>query len=52
MVRTTIDFGIDLGTSNSEIACMDRGELTLVKNMVTSSEVTPSVVKSIYGVRW
>jgi molecular chaperone DnaK len=45
MGRTTIDFGIDLGTSNSEIACMDQGELTLVKNMVTSSEVTPSVVK-------
>ena len=45
MGRTTIDFGIDLGTSNSEIACMDHGELTIVKNMVTSSEVTPSVVK-------
>ena len=45
MGRTTIDFGIDLGTSNSEIACMDHGELMIVKNMVTSSEVTPSVVK-------
>ena len=45
MPRTTIDFGIDLGTTNSEIACMDRGELVVVKNMVTSSEVTPSAVR-------
>ena len=45
MARTTIDFGIDLGTSNSEIACMDNGDLVVVKNMVTSNEVTPSVVK-------
>jgi molecular chaperone DnaK len=45
MARTTIDFGIDLGTTNSEIACMDKGELVVVKNIVTSSEVTPSAVK-------
>ena len=45
MGRTTIDFGIDLGTTNSEIACMDKGELVVVKNMVTSNEVTPSVVR-------
>lgn len=45
MGRNTIDFGIDLGTTNSEIACMDRGELVVVKNQVTSSEVTPSAVK-------
>jgi molecular chaperone DnaK len=45
MGRTTIDFGIDLGTTNSEIACMDTGELVVVKNMVTGSEVTPSAVK-------
>lgn len=45
MGRTTIDFGIDLGTTNSEIACMDAGELVVVKNMVTGSEITPSAVK-------
>src|SRR5208283_605527 len=45
MGRTTIDFGIDLGTTNSEIACMDKGELIVVKNLVTSNEVTPSAVK-------
>ena len=27
MGRKTIDFGIDLGTTNSVIACMDQGEL-------------------------
>jgi len=45
MTRNTIDFGIDLGTTNSVIACMDRGELAVVKNAVTGSEITPSAVK-------
>jgi molecular chaperone DnaK len=45
MVRKTIDFGIDLGTTNSVIACMDRGELVIIRNQVTNSEVTPSAVK-------
>jgi len=45
MTRNTIDFGIDLGTTNSVIACMDRGELVVVKNAVTGSEITPSAVK-------
>ncbi|MFB3812670.1 MAG: Hsp70 family protein [Terriglobales bacterium] len=45
MGRTTIDFGIDLGTTNSEIACMDNGELVVIKNTMTGSEVTPSAVK-------
>jgi molecular chaperone DnaK len=45
MARTTIDFGIDLGTTNSVIACMDKGELVTVKDVISSSEVTPSVVK-------
>lgn len=45
MARSTIDFGIDLGTTNSEIACMDRGELEVIKNAVTNNEVTPSAVK-------
>jgi molecular chaperone DnaK len=45
MARKTIDFGIDLGTTNSAIACMDRGELVILRNPVTQSEVTPSVVR-------
>jgi molecular chaperone DnaK len=45
MGRKTIDFGIDLGTTNSVIACMDRGELVIIRNQVTNSEVTPSAVK-------
>src|ERR1700679_3349678 len=45
MGRKTIDFGIDLGTTNSVIACMERGELVLIRNQVTGGEVTPSAVK-------
>jgi molecular chaperone DnaK len=45
MGRKTIDFGIDLGTTNIVIACMDRGELVIIRNQVTNSEVTPSAVK-------
>jgi molecular chaperone DnaK len=45
MGRKTIDFGIDLGTTNSVIACMDQGELVIVRNQVTGSEITPSAVK-------
>jgi molecular chaperone DnaK len=45
MGRKTIDFGIDLGTTNSVIACMGQGELVLIRNQVTNSEITPSAVK-------
>jgi molecular chaperone DnaK len=45
MGRKTIDFGIDLGTTNSVIACMDQGELVIIRNQVTNSEITPSAVK-------
>jgi molecular chaperone DnaK len=45
MRRKTIDFGIDLGTTNSVIACMDQGELVIIRNHVTGNEVTPSAVK-------
>src|SRR5580704_5776055 len=45
MARLTIDFGIDLGTTNSAIACMNRGELVAIKNAMTASEITPSAVK-------
>lgn len=44
MKRNTIDFGIDLGTTNSEIACMDNGDVIVFKNYL-GSEFTPSVVR-------
>ena len=44
MSRRTIDFGIDLGTTNSEIACMDKGKLIVFKNYL-QEEFTPSVVR-------
>ena len=44
MGRRTIDFGIDLGTTNSEIACMDNGEVRILKNY-KREEFTPSVVR-------
>ena len=44
MGRKTIDFGIDLGTTNSEIACMEKGEAKILKNY-KREEYTPSVVR-------
>ncbi len=44
MKRNTVDFGIDLGTTNSEIAYMDNGDALVFKNYL-GSEFTPSVVK-------
>ncbi len=44
MGRRTIDFGIDLGTTNSEIACMENGEIRVFKNY-KREEFTPSVVR-------
>lgn len=44
MRRSTIDFGIDLGTTNSEIACIDNGVIRVFKNYL-QSEYTPSVVR-------
>ena len=44
MGRRTIDFGIDLGTTNSEIACMHNGEVRILKNNY-EEEFTPSVVR-------
>ncbi len=42
MQRTTIDFGIDLGTTNSSISVAERGGVVTFKN--DSSEITPSLV--------
>ena len=44
MARRTIDFGIDLGTTNSEIACLEKGEVRVFKNY-KREEATPSVVR-------
>lgn len=44
MGRATIDFGIDFGTTNSAIACMQHGRVEVVKNSLTQSELTPSAV--------
>ena len=42
-MRDTIDFGIDLGTTNSAIAVCDDGVVTMVKNS-EDREITPSAV--------
>ena len=44
MGRSTIDFGIDLGTTHPEIALMDQGRVRVFKN-VDQRESTPSVVR-------
>ncbi len=43
MARATIDYGIDLGTTNSAIAVLDGGDVEVVKNN-DSLEYTPSAV--------
>lgn len=43
MSRTTIDYGIDLGTTNSSIAVINGVSTEVVKNN-ESNEITPSVV--------
>jgi len=44
MGRSTIDFGIDLGTTNSEIAVVDKGQVHVVRNGFRD-EITPSAVR-------
>ena len=43
-MKTTINFGIDLGTTNSAIAQFDNGKLTVFKNPINWKETLPSVV--------
>lgn len=43
MARHTIDFGIDLGTTNSEIACFMKGEIRIFKS-ISHEDHTPSAV--------
>ncbi|MGW4482902.1 Hsp70 family protein [Amycolatopsis sp. NPDC004368] len=42
-MRDTIDFGIDLGTTNSALAVLDAGQVSVVKNNV-QGDYTPSAV--------
>jgi len=44
MPRATVDFGIDLGTTNSEIAVVEKGQVRVIKNNFRE-EPTPSVVR-------
>ena len=44
MARNTIDFGIDLGTTNSEIAVVDKGQVHVIRNGFRD-EITPSAVR-------
>lgn len=44
MSRRKIDFGIDLGTTNSAICTMQDGESTIIKSMPMQKDTTPSCV--------
>ena len=44
MASDRIDYGIDLGTTNSVIARMERGEPTVVRSNRYASDTTPSAV--------
>ncbi len=44
MTRATIDFGIDLGTSNSSIAVFSGERVEIIRNN-ENNEITPSVVR-------
>ena len=44
MARTKIDYGIDLGTTNSAIARMDNGDFRIIKSDDSQTDTTPSCV--------
>ena len=44
MTRATIDFGIDLGTSNSSVAVFSGERVEIIRNN-ENNEITPSVVR-------
>ena len=44
MRKTKIEYGIDLGTTNSSIATLKNGKIKIIKNSMNYSEVTPSCV--------
>jgi molecular chaperone DnaK len=43
-MRTTIDYGIDLGTTNSAIAVLTNTSTEIIKNADKQADLTPSVV--------
>lgn len=43
-MRRTVDFGIDLGTTNSAIAVMDKGAVRILKSL-DHAEIVPSVIR-------
>ena len=45
MARVKIDYGIDLGTTNSAIARMDNGKIVIIKSDRFQKDTTPSCVK-------
>lgn len=45
MGREKFDFGIDLGTTNSAIACMDNGKIKIIKSDGYQKDTTPSRVQ-------
>jgi molecular chaperone DnaK len=44
MARTTVDYGVDFGTTNSAIACLQHEKIEVIKNSLTQSDLTPSAV--------
>lgn len=44
MKRTKIDYGIDLGTTNSAISRIENGEVRIIKSMDTQKDTSPSCV--------
>ena len=44
MARHKIDYGIDLGTTNSSIARMEDGKVRIIKNPQTQMDTTPSAI--------
>lgn len=44
MTRTKIDYGIDLGTTNSAISRMVNGEAKIIKSLDTQKDTSPSCV--------
>ena len=44
MRKTKIEYGIDLGTTNSSISTIKNGKIEIIKNPMNQTEVTPSCV--------
>jgi len=44
MARTKIDYGIDLGTTNSAISRIENGKLKIIKSLDTQKDTSPSCV--------